>query len=309
MELRESLEKLRLQIIDLKEQEYFQYYLTSLSNQIDVAENIEIVLDEIQSTLKENDLYLSSHYEVLVENYYSLLNFYEEILDSSSWFSTKEILQMMSLNPKINTYDIFFKPSDIPFVKPIDLEDIEWGDFVPDNQNLEYLDIKCRDIVFLSKRCIKNMEEVYLHLKECRNLLEIDGDDKVEETIKSINLKIIAVEFKINNSMMNELDNTLEYMNILSTLGEILNDIDSLGEILGQRDDIKDELSKIEQELDKDYQDNSEIPSRKVKEVNDITPKNPSKRKRVGRKKDEENSINTKPQSVKTRSKKSNSDK
>lgn len=220
MELRESLENLELKILDLMIQPYFKYYLNTLINKVDLKENIDIVLDEIRSTLKENDLYILNHYELLVENYYSLLNFYEEQLEESSKFASQEILKMMSLNPDLeNSYAIFFKvdfysdsiPLDIKFVESnVNDKNMELLNPLIENENLSLLinsfnNLKVIKNNFKEKILNFELENLFFILSYQIDKIKKNTDDnfaqKLNQIVTTINaIKVIFLNLGLINN-------------------------------------------------------------------------------------------------------------
>lgn len=225
MDLRESLEKLELKIIDLVMQPYFKYYLKTLPNSLDLQENITLVLDEIRSVLRENDLYIYNHYEILVENYYSLLNFYEEQVELSAFFASQEVLRMMGLNPDLEMgYDIFFKvdfsKNDIPIDINLDnnIENNFIG-FILNNDEEDYLLFLVKMVNFLKKIKEKNqskelnmeVENLYFlmsyQLQNIRNnklSLNSDNYNQLFNTINQIQSLLINIGWLTSQELLKE---------------------------------------------------------------------------------------------------------
>lgn len=181
MELRDSLKSLELKMLSLISQKSFICYVESLVNSNDVKDNIIIVMDEIRATLKENDLYVLNHYDVLVENYYSLLNFYEEMVDKASWFATQEVLGIINhIDKRTGNYKIFFNGGE----SKIDAEWREWSE----KENINKLDDEWPDLNFLGIEDILSNEKINFNISkdEADYLKEIlFNHDNENELIKS----------------------------------------------------------------------------------------------------------------------------
>lgn len=227
MELKKSFKELDLKISELMNQPYFRYYLNTLPNQKILIESIDIILEEIRTTLKENDLYIFNHYEVLVENYYSSLNFYEEQIEHSSIFITQELLKFMRVksfsdeplytalfNINTNLENVISEvPSDIELNISIS-DDVDF--------NIDYQNLNNEDKLILLHDIFNNLK--ILKEQYCKE----NSNSKLEKFFLLLSYQIQETEIYDDKAISRNYDEIFENMKsiekIFLDLGYLNND-------------------------------------------------------------------------------------
>lgn len=131
MELNDYLLNLKNNLQSLVNQPFFSLFSKSNEKLYILPIYINEIIDDIDNMLSHSPTYFFQHYEAMSEQYYMYLNFYQEILETSSFFASNDILQMFTLNPTPSKYPIYFNiysniedyedfaiDLDIPFNKP-----------------------------------------------------------------------------------------------------------------------------------------------------------------------------------------------
>lgn len=106
----ESFIKLQKKLIALLELRYISDFFKSKENGIAIEEYVKSSITDIY-TIVYNENLISLNYSLYVEQYYSLLNFYEELLEESSLFASNNICSMFTLTPPAIVYNNYFNDS------------------------------------------------------------------------------------------------------------------------------------------------------------------------------------------------------